>query len=72
MDTPQPVFFGVGWTIVLLSAIYPITYFRFGLYSFWATMLLWLVTFTTAVRTIRAAPMRQGEPDMRTTAPAVS
>ena len=65
-------FLGVGWTIVLLSAIYPITYFRLGLYSFWATMLLWLTTFTIAVRTIRAARGREGEPDMRTIAPAVS
>jgi hypothetical protein len=44
---------GVGWTIILLSAVYPITFVSNGLYSIVATILLWLATCIVAVHAIR-------------------
>jgi hypothetical protein len=46
---------GLIWTIVLLSAVYPITYFRNGLYSIVATLLLWGTITVIAVDGIRKA-----------------
>jgi hypothetical protein len=48
---------------VLLSAVYPLTYFRNGLYSIIATLLLWGTIMVIAVGGIRNAARGQSEVD---------
>jgi hypothetical protein len=57
--TESPV--GLVWTIVLLSAVYPLTYFRNGLYSIVATLLLWGTITVIAVSGTRKATRGQCE-----------
>ncbi len=59
---------GAGWTVLLLSVVYPITYYGAGVHSVWATILLWLVSCWLAVHMMRAAREVRGEQDLRAVA----
>lgn len=45
----------VFWTLLLISAVYPITYYANGLYSIIATVMLWVAILIIGVHTIRTA-----------------
>jgi hypothetical protein len=63
---------GAGWTIILLSAVYPITYYRLGGYAIVATILLWFAILAIAVHAIRASHAAQREREIQTATPAIS
>jgi hypothetical protein len=44
---------GALWTLLLISAVYPLTYYANGLYSIVATVMLWVAVLITAIHTMR-------------------